>query len=431
MAAILRGMSRPGHTRPRLGPVGILAVALVVVALVVSGCGLFDARPSPSSEPPVAAASPPAPSAAPSTSEPPAVPASPEPSQTPRPSLQVVRPIPSPSPGAPVFAVAPLSGRLVPIQRARRLPIAVMVDDHPDARPQSGFRDASVVWHAPAEGGVPRYMLLFGEGDPPSVGPVRSARQYYIAWASEWNALYVHVGGSPQALRTLRERGRGQLVWNADEFRWGGRYLWRIRQRFAPHNVYTDAKNLRALQNAVGAPDPAEPREPAWRFAPEAPIALRPDGGLIQVVYSYNTVTYRYDRATNTYPRTVSGEGAQADAGTDAPVAPKNVVVMVMRFGPLRGSGSGHGRLEADYVGSGKAWISTNGRTVAGTWRKDSETGPTRFLDAAGKPVTLTVGQTFVQVMQQGARIVIEDGEMPLPSPAPSVPASPGPAGGR
>ena len=82
-----------------------------------------------------------------------------------------------------------------------------MIDDLGPARPQSGFSAASVVWQAPAEGGIPRYMLLFQSTIPGSVGPVRSAREYYIEWAAEWKAMYVHAGGSPQALQTLASKG--------------------------------------------------------------------------------------------------------------------------------------------------------------------------------------------------------------------------------
>jgi len=171
-----------------------------------------------------------------------------------------------------------------------------MVDDYRDARPQSGFSDASVVWHAPAEGGIPRYMLLFGEGEPPAVGPVRSARHYFIAWAAEWRAMYVHVGGSPLALRTLRsEDGRGGLVYDADQLRYGGTYLWRIRERAAPHNVYTDFAALRALLERVGAADAvatAPPPAPVWQFGPDAPEARRPEGGRIEVPYPANRVVY-------------------------------------------------------------------------------------------------------------------------------------------
>jgi hypothetical protein len=309
---------------------------------------------------------------------------------------------------------APLTGQLVPPDVARRKVIAVMIDDLRPARPQSGFTDASVVWHAPAEGGIPRYMLLFQEGEPPSIGPVRSARDYYVAWAAEWNAVYVHVGGSPGALRLLRQSGNGQLVWNADEFRWGGRYLWRSKARYAPHNVYTDSEHLRALQERLGADDPAEPPTPVWRFAADVSLKERPVGGRIQVVYPYNTVSYAYDRASNTYLRSVTGEKRQVDAGTDERVAPKNVVVMIMSFSPLR-DGSTKKRLEAEYLGKGTAWIATNGRTIKGTWRKAAIDQPTLFYDTAGKPVTLTIGQTFVQVLPKGSKVSIDDGEIPRP----------------
>ena len=85
---------------------------------------------------------------------------------------------------------APLTGRYVGPAIAARHPIAVMVDDLSPARPQSGFSAASVVWQAPAEGGIPRYMLIFGDEVPGNVGPVRSARLYFVLWAAEWRAVY-------------------------------------------------------------------------------------------------------------------------------------------------------------------------------------------------------------------------------------------------
>jgi hypothetical protein len=318
----------------------------------------------------------------------------------------------------------PLDGLLVPKGQAGRHPIAVMVDDLGPARPQSGFSAASVVWQAPAEGGIPRYMMVFSHGSPSSIGPVRSARYYFIAWAAEWDALYVHAGGSPQALATLRQQGAGQLVYNADEFRYGS-YLWRIASRYAPHNLYTDGSHLRSLARTVGATAPVT--QPAWRFAPDAPLDERPIGGRLEVVYPYNDVRYTYDRTTNTYLRSVTGEKAQRDAATGARVAPKNVVIMRMRFGPLNDGHPQKGRLEAQVVGSGQAWIATNGRTILGTWRKASLTAPTRFFDRSGAPVTLTAGQTFVQVVPLGWTVVIKDGK--LPGADASASPSSGPSG--
>jgi DUF3048 family protein len=325
----------------------------------------------------------------------------PSPTPTPRPT-----PVPTPAP-----VPAPLNGHPVKAAVAAQRTIAVMIDDHPDARPQSGFNAAAVVWHAPAEGGVPRYMLIFQDTLPESVGPVRSARQYFIEWAAEWRAMYVHSGGSPQALATLRAKGQGQWVYNADEFRWGGTYLWRIRQRFAPHNVYTDGENLRKMAIRLGADDLA--MTPAWSFRPDTPFESRPLGGGISTGYSWNRIRYAYERASNTYVRSVTGASPQIDAADGKRVAPKNVVVMLVRFGRLNDGHPEKARQEAANVGTGTAWIATNGRTVKGTWSKASVTEPTLFFGPDGEPVTLTIGQTFVQVMPAGTNVTIVPGVSP------------------
>jgi hypothetical protein len=323
---------------------------------------------------------------------------------------------------------APLTGVLVSPEAAAQHPIAVMIDDQFDARPQSGFNAASVVWHAPAEGGIPRYMLIFQEQIPTDIGPVRSARQYYIEWAAEWNATYVHHGGSPQALATLAAKGSGQWVWNADGFRWSGPsrtscastrcYLWRTTDRFAPHNVYTDGKHLRRLTARLGAAD--EAMDAAWTFGPDKAAELRPDGGVIKVYYPYELITYRYDAATNTYPRYIDGsKKPQVDRADGEIVAPKNVVILRMVFGALNDGHPDKHRLEAQNIGKGQAWISTGGVTVKGEWRKKSATAPTRLFGPDGEPITLTVGQTFVQVIPTYYTFKIKDG--PTASIAPSL----------
>ena len=392
--------------RPVLAGVAMLAL-VGAIALGVLAAGASPGSPAASGDVPVAARSGEPEPLAGSTPT-----AEPSPTPTPTPS-------PSPSP-TPVLVPAPLTGRLVSPEVAARRPIAVMIDDLRAARPQSGFSAASVVWQAPAEGGVPRYMLVFQDQLPGDVGPVRSSRYYYIAWAAEWRAVYAHVGGSPQAVATLAYRGQGQLVYNADEFRWGGIYFRRITERASPHNVYTDGVSLRKMATRIGAKDELQPA--AWQFAPDAPLDARPYGGLIRVSYPANTITYRYDRVTNTYLRGVTGAPAQTDASTGQRVAPSNVVVMLMSFAPLNDGHPDKHRLEAKVVGSGKAWISTNGRTIEGTWKKASLTAPTQCFDAAGEPVTLTVGQTFIQVMPRGSKVTIQDGSAtpPVPSPSPS-----------
>jgi hypothetical protein len=387
---------------------GVALAGGIVFGLVTANFGSPGASPSASAALLAGPSPQPRPSPAPSSNAPSSSPATSNPPPSPRPEP------------TPTTVPAPLTGRLVDPAVARRHPIAVMIDDLSPARPQSGFNAASVVFQAPAEGGIPRYMMVFQDRIPKSVGPVRSARYYYIAWAAQWRAMYVHVGGSPQAMQTLAAQGQGQLVYNADEFRWGGKYLWRIGERLAPHNVYTDGKRLRQLLRRVGAADTQLAK--AWRFRSDRPLAQRPVGGRIDMGYPANHIRYDYDRKTNTYRRTVTTEGPQVDAADGRRVAPKNVVIMLVQFGPLYDGHPEKHRLEANVIGSGRAWVATNGRTINATWRKASLTGPLRFLDSKGRPVKLTIGQTFVQVLRTGSPITIKDGKVPTQAPAKPAP---------
>lgn len=384
---------------------GIAVVAVLAAVVVVAWLG------GPASGGPVAAAS-----DSPSPTSPPAS-ATPSPSPTSPPASPTPSPSPTPEP-TPVLVPAPLTGLLVSPEAALQQPIAVMIDDHAAARPQAGFNAAAVVWQAPVEGGIPRYMLLFQDTIPTDVGPIRSTRQYYIEWAAEWNAMLVHHGGSPQANATLARRGDGSWVWNADGIVLEGLFVWRVLDRFAPHNVMSDGPHLRRLARRLGAAD--GPIEAAWRFAADGPIGRRPVDGRIVVRYPYETIVYRYDRVSNTYRRSVGPAGGptrpQVDAADGQVVAPKNVVILRMAF-RLLNDRPGSARLAADDVGRGEAWIATNGRTIKGSWRKASVKAPTLLFDGDGKPVVLAAGQTFVQVISLVYDFQIRDGELPVVVP--------------
>ena len=347
----------------------------------------------------------------------------PSPSPTPVPAPSPT-PLPTPTP-TPTLVPAPLTGRPVSADVAARHPIAVMIDDLAPARPQSGLNAADIVWHAPAEGGIPRYMAIYQSRMKTDIGPVRSSRVYYVLWAAEWRATYVHSGGSPRALALLRRKGAGAFVYDVNEFAHGGAFE-RVTTRSAPHDLYTDAARMRRLGKRLGAKD--GPIESAWQFATDTVLEDRPTGGQITVPYPLNTVTYSYDRDTNAYLRGVTGQKREVDAFDGQQVAPRNVVVMTVTF--IETGDSKH-RLEGDVIGSGKATISTNGRTIVGTWKKASETAPTRFFDTAGQPVTLTIGQTFIQVVPRGTNVTYKAGTEPgaaTPSPSPLTGPSPSPS---
>lgn len=382
----------------------MLSGAIVILVVILGGGGILLAsglRPAstPAPQPTaVAVADSPAPSATP----PPA-------SASPSPPASVA---PSPSPTPLIYE--DLSGVVTTAALAHRYPIAVMIDDSPAARPQSGLSVASIVWQAPAEGGIPRYMAIFQSGTPPRIGPVRSARLYFARWAAEWKAVYLHAGGPPPLRDFLA--GRQDLVLDVN-----GRATRRVSFRRAPHNLYTDGKRIRGYaeksKRATSkrlAYDPTEPGR-LQPFADGAAEADRgPDGGSIRVTYTSERVSYRYDRPSNTWLRTVDGR-AQHDAlakgdrgygviGSGPRIAPTSVIVMVV---PIRRSkaieGAALGRLEADSIGKNTAWVFADGRVTKGTWNKRSPSDRTRFLDAAGKEIVLPRGQLFIQVIPKAS----------------------------
>jgi hypothetical protein len=365
--------------RPRFNRIPSVTSLLLIAMLggggLVSGCGAAEVSPSVN-----ASASPPA--------------------------------SPSPSPSPVPLIYEDLSGIPTTAELAHRYPIAVMIDDSPAARQQAGLSVASIVWQAPAEGNIPRYMAIFQSGTPPRIGPVRSARLYFVRWAAEWKAVYLHAGGPPPLRSFLA--GRQQLVIDVN-----GRATSRVRFRAAPHNLYSDGARLRRfaendLPTSKLAYDPSQPGrlQPFRDAAPEADRG--PQGGAINVTYTSAKIAYAYDRASNTWLRSVDGR-EQHDAlatenrghgtiGSGPRIAPTTVVVMVV---PIRRSaaieGPALGRLEADSIGKNTAWVFADGRVTKGTWNKKSPTDRTRFLDAAGKEIAFPRGQIFVQVVPKAS----------------------------
>ncbi len=286
-----------------------------------------------------------------------------------------------------------------------------MVDDLSPARPQSGFAAASVVWQAPAEGGIPRYMMMFQDQVPGNVGPVRSARLYFVLWAAEWNAVYAHVGGSPQALARLRKDGRRQA---------------RLRRRRVPIRsalLLADQDTLRTAQHVHQRQPTATDlqdvrgRRQADDVSPGRSRSMHLSTSARSGAGSSSRTSPTRSAMTTTESRTLICEPSRRKASrrTEIPALGsrrRTSSSCSCASGPLN-DGSPKHRLEANLVGKGTAWIATNGKTIKGTWRKKSDSDPTRFYDGKGKPVTLTVGQTFVQVMPTGTPVSIKNGASP------------------
>ncbi len=157
-----------------------------------------------------------------------------------------------------------------------RRPYVVMIDNHPNAYPQTGLDKAAVVFEALAEGGITRFMAVYIPGvspDVPSIGPVRSARLYFVRWAMGMNGMYVHAGGAPDALKRVRE---AQEIIDVDALaRSGGAYFTRVRTRKAPHNLYTSTARLDQAAARFGNAEINNP-ELGFLIKAEAPPEQRP-----------------------------------------------------------------------------------------------------------------------------------------------------------
>jgi hypothetical protein len=301
-------------------------------------------------------------------------------------SNPVVKPSASPKPNT---VASPLSGVQVSPDLAKRPVTGIMIENSPDARPQSGLQDAGVVYEAIAEGGITRFMALFQDSRPSYIGPVRSLRPYYIDFGWPYQASIAHVGGSPDALSQIRSGGFRDL----DQFFNSGAYS-RIGSRTAPHNVYTDFNRLDQLNQSKGfnssnfTPWPRKDDKPA-ATPTDAHIDVRISS---PIYYSH----YDYDKASNTYNRSEGGKPhVQVTSANDRSgtlIHPKVVVAVAMSYGVIDRAGhSNYG-----VTGSGPIKVFQDGTVIDGTWSKSDRSDMFHFKDSSGSPISLDAGQTWV-----------------------------------
>ncbi|HSX58137.1 MAG TPA: DUF3048 domain-containing protein [Candidatus Saccharimonadales bacterium] len=278
-----------------------------------------------------------------------------------------------------------------------RIPLAVMVENHTDARPQSGLSKAEVVYEALAEGGITRFMAVFLQEDT-KMGPIRSARPYYLDWAVEYGAAYVHFGGSPDALDKINQ----YHIKDLNGLTIGPPTFERTSARPAPHNVYSTTDKLRGQADARGyKPETIT----LWKFLDDKEIPTRdkrPATFNIKLgflgTYAYDD-EWHYNPDSNSYVRFSQGK-ASIDAETNTQLEVKTVVVQTVSNYP---DPSGHSRLQMNTVGSGDAKVFENGTVVEGTWKKDSRTSRTLFLDKNGTEIKLNRGKIWIAIIPPGS----------------------------
>lgn len=291
--------------------------------------------------------------------------------------------------------------------------VAIMIENHSGARPQSGLADAAIVYEAPVEGNFTRFMAFFPlDADVKKIGPVRSARPYYLDWAEEFGKpMYMHSGGSPDALDEIEKRE----MFDMNEF-YRGWYFWRDEARYAPHNLYTSSELFRSAWDKYG--EVGLFATSSWKFD-EGAACTNDCVKEIDVVFShpnYN-VTWKYSTSTNMFERYQAGK-KHVDADGRAIVA-DTVIVQHANSLVL----DSIGRLMIDTRRAGEATVFTNGKAIEARWGWDDDTQKTRwyvgrdFNEEVGAEVALKPGKIWIEVAKPdtGVKFVMnETGEATL-----------------
>lgn len=290
-----------------------------------------------------------------------------------------------------------IDGVMVPADQANYFPVAVVIENLVAARPQSGLSQANIVYEALAEGGITRFLALYAGQPVSEIGPVRSARPYFVDLVLEYGALFAHAGGSPQAIADIRSEG----VFDLNQF-YNSQYYWRdkTRQVASEHTLFSSSQLLTfALRDKKAA---ATADFDSWIFKDDTPLNSRPQEQKTITIdfssFSYK-VEYSYDRAKNDYVRSLAG-APHLDKG-GAAIRPKNVIVQKVKTRLIDAE-----RLGMDIVGQGDAIVFRDGVATVGHWEKKSKTGRTTFTDAAGVAIEFNAGQTWVEVVPTDREIL-------------------------
>ena len=281
----------------------------------------------------------------------------------------------------PEIFYSPLTGAEVSKADTTRPVTGVIIENSPDARPQSGLFESDLIFEAIAEGGITRFAVFYQEGNPELVGPVRSARPYFNDWLMTYDASIAHVGGSQEALDEIQSLGIKDL----DQFV-NSQYYWRATDRYAPHNVYTNFENLDAANKSKGFNNSEFESLPRKDGKPAAtPSAKQVTIDVSSFLYQ---VDYTYDKATNSYARFMGGQPhVDREKGQ---IKPDVAVVLKVPNGPVGGF-----RYAYQLVGSGDAVIFQNGNATEVKWSRADRSSQFEVTTAAGKEVKLNRGQTW------------------------------------
>jgi hypothetical protein len=276
--------------------------------------------------------------------------------------------------------------------------VAVKIDNHPDARPQSGVQEADAVYELLVEGGLSRFIALFHQSDSEYVGPIRSVRPTDPTLVRYLAAPLQISGGQPWIQAIVRNAG----VKTIGE----GDTTFRIRQRRAPHNLYGSTKLIRQLSTTFGWPN-ERPTVPIATFGYEG---SEPEGTATTIELSWGAgngwpaVVWEFDEETGTYLRFNGStpHNWRDSEGNEEQIAFDTLVVVQAEKYTARPSGAGSSVPALQTVGEGAATIFFDGNYVTGTWSRESIEEPFTLTSTSGEPLVLPQGRVWFSVFPDG-----------------------------
>jgi len=295
----------------------------------------------------------------------------------------------------------PYTGKDAPSEKdVERRPLSIKIENSPSARPQLGLNSADVVYETITEGGITRFNCIFHSKVPKTVGPVRSARLSDMWIVPQYDGLFFFSGTSNSVQRAVNKYNLPDLSQDA-----GVSYpYWRARDRYAPHNLMLDTKKayVEAKRRDLRVKADVTPLQFDRRATEATPTITK-----IAIPFSQaNKVRWKYDPEKQVYRRWNNG-AVHRDKATGNQVTADNVVVMWVKYKVAARDMVGSVTYDVTLGGDGRATVFRNGQRYDGTWEADRD-APPRFKDKEGKPIKLSTGRTWFQVIPLDGKITME-----------------------
>lgn len=288
-------------------------------------------------------------------------------------------------------------------EESKSRPYAIMINNVEGARKlQSGLQDAYMVYELMVEGGITRYLALFLDQTTERIGSIRSARHYYLDYALENDAIYVHHGYSPQAREDWSKLGVDRIEVNESTTGW--------RDKSASKTYeFTLFTNIEKLGKGIRSKRTERNKDLLLNYSVDNIDISQMEGAIpankVDIKYSSNTTTnYEYDTDNNIYLRSVNNK-SQNDYVTGKQLTVKNIIVYKVKYSNIQGDNKG--RQTIDNVGNGTGYYISNGYAVPITWKKDSRSSATIYKYNNGKEIQVNDGNTFIQIMPDNQTLAI------------------------